>query len=45
MAKEDMTMEYTGNYIFYSKDEFNGFVEDTSSLIYKLMQDKHYVHD
>jgi hypothetical protein len=42
MANEDMSMKYVGKYIFFPKNEFNDFMENTSSLIYTLMQKKCY---
>ena len=43
MAKEDMSMKNLESYFFFTQDEFNGFLKNTSGLIYKLMQEKHYM--
>ena len=42
MAKEVMSMKSLETYVFFTPNEFNDFLENTSSLIYKLMQEKHY---
>lgn len=42
MAKEDSPVPGLDRYVFFSQDEFDGFVEDTSDLIYKLMKEKRY---
>ena len=42
MAKEDMSMKDKEKYIFFTQEEFNKFLENTSGLIYKLLHDKNY---
>ena len=42
MAKEDMSIKSLEKYIFFTQAEFNDFLENTSDLIYKLMQENHY---
>lgn len=42
MANEDMSMKETGAYVFFAQGEFNDFVENTSELIYALMNERHY---
>lgn len=40
MAKEDFSIKSKNEYVFYTKDEFSEFVENTSFLIFKLMKEK-----
>lgn len=43
MAREDMSMKETGAYVFFTQGEFNEFAENTSELIYALMNERHYM--
>ena len=40
MAKEDMSLKEPECFYFFSKDEYKGFIERTSGLIYRYMREK-----